>query len=208
MLQPVARILARAQASEPRDKPRRERRVPIAPLHTEDVRARFERAVGCNLARQPVDGRLVEDVELAVTHGEEQRGGLEHALLLRGVPSEQRRRHHLCDRLHRRGDQLDEWPRDLPRRIVSALREGAVEVHGVDLVQTRRQRIQAGKVDRATSFGFRVEMLCEQVCVQEEAVRLCRKRCDRGVESRRVEPADDERLELTRVDFGALAQLG
>ena len=125
-------------------------------------------------------------MQLALSHGEEERCRLEHARFLLGVPCEQRRSHLLRDRLARRDDQLDERPRLDPCGVVAAALEGAHKVDVVDLTEPGWQRVERGNVDRAAHGHLALEVLPEEVCVEEEAVRLGGKRRDRAVESRIV----------------------
>mmetsp|Transcript_27008 Transcript_27008/g.72503 ORF Transcript_27008/g.72503 Transcript_27008/m.72503 type:complete len:267 (+) Transcript_27008:514-1314(+) len=158
---------------EPVDEAIGKRRMPILPLHLELLRALPDRAALGNLARQPVDDRLVEDVKLAVAHREEQRCRLEHARLCLGVPLEQRGGHHLGDRLTRRRDEFNQRPRHRPRGAGLAFWEGAPEVDRVHLAQPGGQRVERRKVDGAPVLRLALEVLREQVRVQEEALRLC-----------------------------------
>ena len=145
--------------------------MPILTLHLELSRLLPDRAALGDLARQPVDVGLVKDMKLAIALRKEKRRRLNHAPLLPVVPSKERRRHRHRDWLARCRNQL-EGRRHGPRGVDLTLGKSALEVNGVHLAQTGRERVKVLEANLMTVLGLALEVLAEHVGVLEEALRL------------------------------------
>ena len=129
-----------------------------------------------------------------------------HVELLPIVPSEERRRHCHRDRLACCRNQLHEGLRLGPRGVDLTLGKGALEIDGVHLAQTGRERVEVLEVNLVAFISLTLKVLAEHVGVQEEAFCLGRECLDCCVQGRRAQAANDESLELPGINLGVLAE--